>query len=262
MKFKIGVDLEGVACAVGKPDQPFSESKNYEFACNQAVREVNAAVSALFDCDATEVYVWDNHGEGLNLPYDKLDERCQIVLGRGFSHRWPGMDNTFSGALLIGYHPMDNTINGIMCHTFSSVSYQWIKINAAEVGEIAIDAAMANEVGRVPVIFVSSDYEGTVEAKKFLPWVETVFTKKGLSRNGAVSKHPVQAAKEIYEGVKCAVSRIDQMKIFCFSSPIMLQSRYKRMEAAQNISRDPFKKAVLLDPYTVERTVENISELY
>jgi len=259
----IGVDLEGVACVVGEQNQPLSRANtNYDFACQQAVREVNAAVKALFESGATEVYVWDNHGGSLNLPYDKLDERCQIVLGTGFATRWPGMDSSFTGALLIGYHPMDNTENGILCHTFNSTNYQWIKINGEEVGEIAIDAALANELADVPVIFVSSDYKGTQEANKVLPWAETVYTKTGLARNGAISKHPLRAAQDIYEGVLRAAARIDEMKTFSFGSPIVYQCRYKRMENAQNASRERSKGSSLVDAYTVERVVERITDIY
>jgi D-amino peptidase len=235
---------------------------NYEFACQQAVREVNAAVKALFQSGATEIFVWDNHGESLNLPYDKLDERCQIILGTGFATRWPGMDNSFTGALLIGYHPMDNTENGILCHTYSSTSYQWIKINGEEVGEIAIDAALANELAGVPIIFVSSDYKGVQEASKILPWIETVYTKTGLARNGAISKHPLRAAQDIYQGVLKATARIGEMKTFSFSDPIVYQCRYKRMENAQNDSRIRSKESRLVDAYTVETIVEKISDLY
>jgi D-aminopeptidase len=51
----------------------------------------------------------------------------------------------------------------------SSLRYQWMKVNGVEVGEIAIDAAVAGELG-VPVIFVSSDSAGIKEAKEFLPY--------------------------------------------------------------------------------------------
>ncbi|NSW90292.1 MAG: M55 family metallopeptidase [Firmicutes bacterium] len=262
MKFMIGVDLEGVACTVGAPEQPLTDGVNYQFACQQAVREANAAAAALFDSGATEVYIWDNHGSSLNLQYDKLDDRCEIVMGTGARHRWPGIDNTFAGVLLIGYHPMDNTIDGVLCHTFSSKTLQWVKINEVEVGEIAIDAAMANEVAGVPVIFVASDYQGTVEAKRFLPWVETVYTKRGLGRNLAVSKHPMRAAREIYEGVKRAVERIGEMRVFSFGTPIVQQCRYKRIESAQRLILNSPEKYVMIDPYTVECRVEKLSDIY
>ena len=76
-----------------------------------------------------------------------------IALGVGFPHRFPGMDESFDGVLFIGYHAMDNTVDAVICHTFSSATYQYMKVNGVEVGEMEIDGAMAGELG-VPLIFV------------------------------------------------------------------------------------------------------------
>ena len=49
--------------------------------------------------------VWDNHGSGVNLDYDLLDARCRIALGSGWQHRWPLLDESCDGVLMVGYHP-------------------------------------------------------------------------------------------------------------------------------------------------------------
>lgn len=260
MKFIIAVDLEGTACTVGVPNKTLSEMKNYEFACRQAVKEANAAARALFDSGADEVYIWDNHGSSLNLEYDQIDERCSIILGNDAERRWPGLDETFSGVILIGYHPRDNTPDGVLAHTFSSVAYQWIKINDKEVGEIAIDAAVAGEIG-VPVILVSSDDKGVVEAKEVMPWIETVETKKGLGRNLAISKHPVAVCDEIYIKTRTAVSRMDEMKPLLLGSPLKLQIRYKRLENAQAALRSKTGWD-FVDSYTNEKKIDSIMDYF
>ena len=89
---------------------------------------------------------------------------------------------------------MDNTVDGVLAHSFSSTGYQYIKVNGVEVGEMAIDAALAGDHG-VPCIFVASDDKGAAEAKRFMPWVETVATKQGLGWNMAISKHPARAVE-------------------------------------------------------------------
>lgn len=260
MKFIIAVDLEGVACVVGAPNGTLNDSPNFEFARRQATREADAAAKALFDAGAQEVLIWDNHHSGLNLLYDELDERCGIILGTGAEHRWPGLNESFSGVLLIGYHPMDNTADGVLAHTFSSAAYQWMKINNEQVGEMEIDAAMAGKKG-VPVILVSSDDKGTAEAKRFMPWIETVTTKKGLGWNIAISKHPKQVVREIYEGTKKAVLRLKEMKIFSFKEPILFQLRFKRLENAQNTARDQ-KGWSSVDPYTLEKKLESLNDYF
>lgn len=258
MKFVIAVDFEGLACVVGAPGGTLNDSTNYPFACVEAVREANAAVQALFDAGAEHVIVWDAHGSGVNMDYTALDERVDIALGVGFPHRFPGMDETFTGVLLIGYHAMDNTEDSVIAHSFSSRAYQWIKVNGMEMGEIGVDAAFAGELG-VPLIFVASDDKGVLEAKRFLPWIETVATKQSYGWNAAVSKHPKRVWQEIYDAVRHAVERLPEMRPFTFAKPIHVQIRYKRLEEAERATRGAtvWRR---VDAYTVETTFERITD--
>lgn len=258
MKFVIAVDCEGLACVVGAPGVTLNETRNFAFACAEAVREANAAARALFDSGAERVIVWDCHGGSLNMDYYDLDERVEIALGVGFPHRFPGMDETFSGVLLIGYHPKDNTEDGVIAHTYSSRTYQWVKVNGVEMGEIGLDAAVAGEIG-VPVIFVASDDKGVAEAREIMPWVETVATKQGFGWNAALSKHPKRVEREIYEAVKRAVSRLPEMRPFKLPKPIHVQIRYKRLEDAERATRG-ITVWRRIDPYTVETTFERITD--
>jgi D-amino peptidase len=260
MKFAIGVDCEGVACGVGSPGGSLNSSRNLEFAQRQATREADAAARGLFDAGADQVIVWDNHNGSLNLSYDDLDERCDIALGVGFPHRWPGVDDSFDGVLYVGYHAMDNTIDGVMCHSFSSTTYQYMKVNDREVGEMAIDAAMAGKMG-IPVIFASSDDKAVAEVHDFFGDIQTVTTKQAMGWNAAVSKHPKRAIEEIYEGAKLAASRVSEAKAFAFEEPLTFEIRYKRIEAAQSASRG-YKGGERVDPYTVKFQLESISDYY
>lgn len=257
MKFIIGVDCEGVACAVGSASQPLGNSSQWSFIAAQATREANAAAVALFDAGATEVIIWDNHMHGTNLDYDRLDKRCRIACGFQIRDRWPGMDSDFAGALMIGYHAMDNT-TGVLAHTYSSGDYQWIKANGVEVGEMEIDAALAGEKG-VPVIFVASDDIGTAEAKKFMPWVQTVQTKQARGRHRALSLHPQAAVEAISAGVAGAVKRLGEMKPFTFTTPVTLEYRFKILATAERQGLTGWQRT---DPYTCSRTFDKLSDEY
>jgi D-amino peptidase len=259
MKFIIGVDLEGIACVVGAPGGSLNESRNLEFAKLQGTREADAAARALFDCGATRVIVWDNHGGSLNLHYDLLDKRCDIALGANF-RRMPGLDSSFTGVLFIGYHAMDNAQEATIAHTFSSASFQWMKINGREVGEMAIDAAVAGAMG-VPPIFVASDDKGVSEAQRFFPGIETVTTKQSLSWNGAISKHPARACDDIYAGVKRAVSRRNEMKPFTLAMPAELEIRHKRMETADAMVRNT-NGWDRVDAYTVKKKIQSLHDYF
>ena len=216
MKFMVAVDLEGVACAYGPCEGNVEDSFNIDFVRKQATREADAAVRALFDCGAEEVIVWDNHGRGCSLDYDMLDERCKIAIGSTVGTRYPVLDNTFAA---------------VLAHTYSSIKYQHIKVNGVELGEVGIDGAIAGEKG-VPVIFVSGDDKCVAEAKGILPWIETVETKQSFAYTRIISKHPKVVVKEIYNGVKNAVGRINEMSCFTVKTPVDIEVRYKRTDMA------------------------------
>ncbi len=260
MKFIVAVDCEGVACAVGSPGGGINSSRDLEFAKRQATREADAAARGLFAAGATQVIVWDNHNGSLNLHYDDLDERCDIALGVGFEHRFPGLDDSFAGIVFVGYHAMDNTEDAVICHSFSSTTYQYMKVNGREVGELAIDGAMAGSHG-VPVVCVASDDKGTAEALSFFPGIEIVTTKQAMGWNAAVSKHPKRAADEIYTAAKRAVARLSDFKAFHFEEPLTFEIRYKRIEAAQAASRG-FKGGERVDPYTVRWELQSLADYY
>ncbi|MEX1018065.1 MAG: M55 family metallopeptidase [Litorilinea sp.] len=260
MKFVVAVDCEGVACAVGSPGGSLNDSRDLEFAKRQATREADAAARGLFAAGAEQVIVWDNHNGSLNLHYDDLDERCDIALGVDFPHRFPGLDSSFAGVALIGYHAMDNTENAVIAHSFSSATYQYMKMNGKEVGEMAIDGAVAGKRG-VPVIFVASDDKGVAEARRFFPHIESVTTKQALGWNAAISKHPKRAVAEIYAGVQQAVARLGEMQPYRIAEPITYEIRFKRLEAAQAASRNA-SGWQRLDAYTVERTLAKLEDYY
>ncbi|MFO7637182.1 MAG: M55 family metallopeptidase [Clostridia bacterium] len=263
MKYAIAVDLEGIAGIVGEPGQGLGrEGRQTAFACEQAVREINAAVKALFESGASEVLVWDNHNGSLNLDYASLDKRVSIIAGTGAMHRWPGLDESVDGVLLMGYHAKADTYCGILSHTCSSETYQYIKINGRTIGEMEIDAACAAKLLKAPVIFVSSDEEGIRQAKESLPWAGTVSVKKPLGRNLAILKHPLAVVDEIYLGVKACAAAMDRMELFHFNEPLEVEIRFMRLEKAERMAKDRSGMYELKDPYTVAFKAKSILEMY
>lgn len=243
---------------VGDPGQSLSFSRDYGFSQAQATREADAAARALFDSGAEEVIIWDNHGSGANLEFEQLDPRCEVALGAGFARRWPGLDETFDGVLMVGYHAMEGTPGGVLAHTYSPLAYRWIKVNGRQTGEMALDAAAAGELG-VPLAFVASDEQGCAEARRFMPWVETVATKQGRGRNCAFSKHPARAVEEIYQGVGRAIGRIGEMETFTFPGPLEMELRFKRIRQAlkARIRRRGWR---LAGPYAIRRKFDNFGQ--
>jgi D-amino peptidase len=126
---------------------------------------------------------------------------------------------------MIGYHPKAGTSRGVLAHTYCSAAYRCIRINGAEVGEIALDAAVAGEFD-VPVICVVSDQHGCDEALQHMPWVEIVTTKRCFGRHCTRSKHPSVVEEKIEEAVEKSVENLAEKKPFHFSSPLVMELEF------------------------------------
>jgi len=262
MKFLICTDLEGVACVVGSAGQPLNrEHKQYEFAQQMLTKEVNAAIDGLRSISSdAEIIVGDGHSDGTaNIIYNELRRGVQILLGVPRPRQLSVLDSTFSGVLLIGYHPMAGVKGGVLSHSFSSASIHNMWLNGRLIGEIGLTAAQAGSLG-VPVIFVSSCRAGTEEAKEWIEGVETVAVKEGYGRNFALSLHPEDAQEQIRKGVARAVERIREIQPVKIPPPYELRIEYKLESTAEAEVR--VRGSIRLDSRTVARRSDNIFEVY
>jgi D-amino peptidase len=255
-KVYVSVDFEGGACIVGQPEMTLTDSKQYEFARSVMTEEANAAARGAYDGGATYVVVDDAHGSGLNLLYERLDERVEVLAGVPRPRRFPSLDESFSGMLLIGYHAMAGAEGGVLSHSYSSRAVQNMWLNGTRIGEIGMDAALAGTLG-VPVLMVSSCEAGTLEAKSFLPGTITYATKRGYSRNCALSKIPSVACRGIEEAARRAVGQINEIKPFVVDPPYELKREYKFESSADRI-RPPWTR---VDPRTVCCRSDDLFEL-
>lgn len=225
-KYYISTDLEGLACVCGAGGRGlYADSIGYDFACREAVLETNAAVRALFDSGATEVYVWDSHGVGVNFDYHALDSRVKIVMGAGSGIRFPDIDGDFGGVLFIGAHAYD-TKNAVLSHVYSSADFCSHKINGISVGEMQIDGAIAGKQG-VPVIFASGDDICIAQAKESFGDIPCVITKRALAFNQCISEHPSKVCDEIYDAVRRAADMRELIKPYLIKEPFEIEIKYK-----------------------------------
>ena len=261
-EYLIAVDLEGIGGVVGAPYETLTTAPDYEVAKENAVREINAAVCALFDNGATRVAVWDNHGGGGNLDFSKIDSRIEKVEWRKYPYRLDfATDYNFSGIIYIGYHSREGTFNGVLAHTYSSKAIQYAKINGECVGELEIDSYIAASHGISP-IFVSSDKACVQQFMQSSPDTVFVTTKEGYGRNSAKLRDEEEILKEIYDGVaKAAKADIKPLGI---SLPITLEVRYTRAEDAEkfyNIGKEDSGVASLKYGDDTHTVIYEISEI-
>jgi D-amino peptidase len=206
MKVFMSVDIEGITGIVDAGLQTSDAGKDYERARRLMTGDANAAIAGAFEAGATEVLVSDGHGASKmrNMLIEELDPRAVYVAGTPKPlTQMEGIDETFSVAMLIGYHARMGS-PGILSHTIQGSNVQNIWINDTPVGETGLNAAIAGAFG-VPVGLVTGDQYVTEEAVALMPWVDTVVVKKAVTRTAAHLYSPLRTQPMIKAAAAAAV---------------------------------------------------------
>ena len=225
LKVFISVDMEGISGIV-HGSQTGREQPEYEKGRSLMVGDVNAAIEGALAAGGAEIVVSDGHGGMMNLKPEELHEAAVLVRGSPKPlTQMAGIDRGFDAALFIGYHSKRGTMRGTLDHTISGRTIDSITINGLEVGETAINAAIAGYHG-VPLVFVSGDLAVTKEAQEIIPKIGTVAVKEAVSRTAAKCLHPKRARELIKRGVTEALKKRNSIEPFKFEPPIDVKVRY------------------------------------
>lgn len=210
-KILISVDMEGVAGAVtGEQLGPsgFEYQRFRKFMTDEALACIDGALEA----GAKEIVVADAHGNGQNLLIEKLPDDVMVI--RSWPRRFAmiaGIDESFDGVMLIGYHSSTHNLKGVRAHTFSSARLTKVAINDTPVSEGMWAAMVAGEFD-VPIIMISGDDIATQEVKDFLGDVEMAQVKEAMGFHSAKSQTPAAATKIIKEASYKAVKNLADFK--------------------------------------------------
>ncbi len=235
MKIYISADMEGVAGAVsGEQLSPagFEYQRFREF----MTQEVNAAIDAAFAAGATEITVSDSHGNAQNLLIEKLPKNVLVV--RGFPRplmMMQGIDETFDGAIFLGYHSSTTNPSGVRAHTFSSARLADVRLNNVSMSEGSFNAAIAGYFN-VPVIMVSGDDAAVKELGSVVGDVEGAVVKWNYGFHSAKTITPDAAYALIREKVKTALGRIKDFKPYKPKTPVQLDVRFKSYRPSEVLS--------------------------
>lgn len=213
------VDMEGISGIVLSEHVLHSERFYFDHGRKYLTWDVNACVEGCIKGGATKIVVADMHGRGYNLIWEDLHPNAEYIQGTGTKTR---MLSGYDGVILLGYHSMAGTKEGVLEHTMSSKNWQNFWMNGVKCGEIAIDAAIAGDYG-IPVIMVSGDDKACREAKLFLPWVVIAQVKKGLACQSAMLLPPRKAHEIIRTSAERAVKNIHSMKAYRVKHPVTLR---------------------------------------
>jgi D-amino peptidase len=252
MNIFIMADMEGIS-GICMNSQVTSTGEHYQAARRYMTWDVNACVQGCYAGGARKVVVRDAHGTGHNLIWEELDSRARYIQGVSFKERMPDIAS-FDGLILLGYHAMAGTPQGILEHTMSSRSWQNFWINGRKSGELALDAGIAADHG-VPTIMASGDDKLCLEARRFLKDLVTVQVKKGLDVEGGELLPKEQAHQLIREGAARAVQNCKSIKPLKIKSPVKL--RLELVSRGRLPARPEIK---MIDGRTYEVTGKTVEE--
>lgn len=231
LKIYVNTDLEGISGVFSfnqtrKKDTPLNIQ-----ACEYFMGDVAAVVRGLRDGGATEVVILDGHGSQAVIPH-LMVSGAKYITGRPRpgAGNLTDLDSSFAGMVMLGFHAMMGTPDGVLNHTQSSESENRYWYNGIESGELAQNAAIAGYYG-VPPIMVTGDEATCREAKKFFGNnIVTVAVKQGVARESAVLYPFEDTRKALYEGAKRAVAAISSCKPYVLEKPIKVKEQYLKLD--------------------------------
>lgn len=203
------------------------------------VADVNAAIEGVLSLGEAEIFVSDGHGGMRNMQPEELHEAAVLVRGSPKPlTQMAGIDDGFDAAAFVGYHSKKGTRYGILSHTISGRAIDSVAINGMEVGETAINAAIAGYHG-VPLVFVAGDSAVTKEGEEVNPEIVTVAVKEAVSRTAAKCLNPKVARRLIKEGMVEALKKKDEIEPFTFDPPIEVTVKYANALIADAVAFMP-----------------------
>jgi len=200
MNYFISLDMEGVAGLA-------SWTETTEEQRELMTGEVCAAIEGIRSADAgAQILIADSHSQGRNLLLDRLPQDVQVV--RGYPrplYMVEGCDETFDGALFVGYHAPVGTRNGSMDHTYSSSAIYEVLVNGHAVGETELNMVLLARLG-IPLLFGSGDDQYCAFSREYFPQAVFVTTKWACGRYAQRTLMPEAARDLIREGrlLRCA----------------------------------------------------------
>lgn len=234
VKIYLNTDLEGIS-GVYKFDQTRQKDTPLNIqACEYFMDDLAAVIKGLRDGGATEIVVLDGHGSQVIIPH-MMVAGAKYITGkpRPGAGNLSELDSSFDGMVMLGFHAMMGTPDGVLCHTQSSLSENRYWYNGVESGELVQNALIAGHYG-VPLIMVTGDEATCREARLFFgDKIITVATKKGLSREAAVLYPFEETRQALYEGARKAVGVIASCKPYKLKMPIQVKEEFLRTDPAQ-----------------------------
>jgi D-amino peptidase len=227
VKIYIAVDSEGPTGVAEywarnlKPNDP--KVRDYR---QLMTDDVNAAIAGCFAGGATEVYVSDDGFRDKNLFHDQLDRRAKLLpAGNDLLH---GLDSTFSGVMLVGFHAMEGAHDAVLEHTWSSARRRRYWFNGREGGEVAAYTIVAGHDNQIPIIMATGCTGLCREVHELLGEDVVTVAVKRKREDGSIELYPPrQTQLAIAGGAKRAVSLIGRYRPLQTKFPLHVRLQLK-----------------------------------
>ncbi len=255
MRIYICTDLEGPAMlttwAQTRDVTPEEKMRSEYFLTG----EVNACVDGILDFDpGAEVIVWDGHGGG-GIDEKLFHPKAKLIAGRGLRAPY-ALDESFDALMFVGQHARMGD-RGNLCHTYSSQTVEYYKINDIELGEFGCRALMAGTIG-VPTVLVTGDDVTLEEARELVPNIVGAVVKWALGRELAMSLSHEASCALIREKAREACEKLGEIAPYFFPGPYTFEARMQEACSVQGYLRPG---AEVIDERTVRITEGDICKL-
>ena len=252
LKIYVNTDLEGISGVFNFTQTREKGSPENLTACEYFMDDLAAVIQGLRDGGADEIVVLDGHGNQAVVPHLMVPGATYITgRPRPGAGNLSLLDSTFSAMVMVGFHAMMGTADGVLNHTQSSKTENRYWYNGVESGELLQNAVIAGYYG-VPVVMVTGDVATCREATRFFgDNCVTVATKRGLAREAA-ELYPFEETHEtLYEGAKKAMSVISKNKPYKLDFPLKAKKQYLGKEEGSDEVKIITKEKVIEHPLEI-----------
>jgi D-amino peptidase len=243
MKVTIWVDMEGMAGIVAW-EQVMGGGARQEEGRRLLTGEVNAAVRGAKAAGASEIVVMDCHGAGGAFTFksfipDQLERGAEYVQGHPWLRYTEPLERGCDAALMVGFHAMAGTPDGVLSHTISTEALYAAYINDTLVGEAGLCAAVCG-IWDVPMLLVTGDTATCREARELLgDGIVEAPVKVGLGRYSARNLAHADACDLIETKAIEALSDLHRVRPYKPAEPAAIRFELATAEDAKRYTAHP-----------------------
>lgn len=255
-KIFISADIEGT-CGIISWAETTKNNAEYSQFQRRMTEEVSAACLGAAAGGAKAILVKDAHDSAANLLADELPISARVFRGWGSEPlmMMQGLDESFDGVFLTGYHSGASLGGNPLAHTMSS-QMTYVKINGVVATEMMLSAYAAAML-KVPLLLVTGDTRLCQSVKELSPNTVTVAVSEGVGA-GSIAMHPKKAQEAIEQAAEKAMKLDKASCLVELPKKFDIEVRYREHNKARFNSFYPGAKKV--DEHTIGFTCEDYME--